>query len=102
MNILYRNKTFKTILFHLLVQCLFLLLHVESSHDTNGLRVTSLSETDRNDKHSVNISDFSKLTPISTAVNNERKSTFSLLYLRNCRVRSLILQQTERSNADIC
>ena len=28
--IFYRNKTCKTILFHLLVQCLFLLLHVES------------------------------------------------------------------------
>ena len=33
--------------------------------------VASQSETDRND----------------TAINNERKSTFSFLYLRNCRVR---------------
>ena len=37
----------------------------------SDFRVTSLSETDRND----------------TAINNERKSTFSFLYLRNCRVR---------------
>ena len=37
----------------------------------SDIRVTSLSETDRND----------------TAINNEGKSTLSLLYLRNCRVR---------------
>ena len=43
-----------------------------------------------------------KLTAISTAVNNKCtcKSTFSLLYLRNCRVRSLTLQQTEQNNSE--
>ena len=169
--IFFRNKTCKTILFHLLVQCLLLLLHVESwavssinerviesgrwgeveeiggrklswftgkTHHTlsaddrqtdqknhslpehwrksndisefllchifpswpvmtptvmlSDFRVTSLSGTDRND----------------TAINNERKSTFSFLYLRNCKVRPDIATNwaeqlwKAKTNAEIC
>ena len=58
----------------------------------SDFRVTSLSETDRND----------------TAINNERKSTFSFLYLRNCRVRPDIATNwaeqlwKAKTNAEIC
>ena len=58
----------------------------------SDFRVTSLSETDRND----------------TVINNERKSTFSFLYLRNCRVRPDIATNwveqlwKAKTNAEIC
>ena len=58
----------------------------------SDFRVTPLSETDRSD----------------TAINNERKSTFSFLYLRNCRVRpDIAANRAEqllklKTNAEIC
>ena len=58
----------------------------------SDFRVTSQSETDRND----------------TVINNERKSTFSFLYLRNCRVRPDIATNwaeqlwKTKTNAEIC
>ena len=50
----------------------------------SDFRVMSLSETDRND----------------TAINNERKSTFSFLYISGTAEYALTLQQTERNNSE--